>query len=166
MSERQVGYYSPEDVADGWLRAELGRTTDYKLDTLARPSIDTSKLDIPAIMHRHVEKFWMQYEVYFVREKWLRGRRFGRAWNRFKKWYNEYPLVLIPRVDIDTSESAPQEKSLAELCKAAGIPVEPAIMAARRGKFAAWRPARMGWHTSQATFDRWLEGYLTRRRAA
>ena len=166
MSERQVGYYSPEDVADGWLRAELGRTTDYKLDTLARPGVDANRLDVPAIMHRHVEKFWAQDQDPMARAKWLIGKRAGKAWDRFKKWYNEYPLVLIPRVDIDNSESAPQEKSLAELCKAAGIPVEPAIMAARRGKFAAWRPARQGWHTSQATFDRWLEGYLTRRRAA
>ena len=156
MSERQVGYYSPEDVADGWLRAELGRTTDYKLDTLARPSVDANRLDVPAIMHRHVEKFWQQDQDPMARAKWLIGKRAGRAWDRFKKWYNEYPLVLIPRVDIDNSQPVRRELWVSELCRLHSVNHSTAIEAANAGRLKAWRPAGQSWMTNQENWDNWM----------
>lgn len=163
MSERQVGFYSPEQVADGWLASELGRTLEYKLDTLSRPGSALGALDVQAIMHRHVERFWAQDEDYMARAKWLIGKRPGRAWNRFKKWYNEGNLlVLIPRVELDNSETIPQEATLAELCSDYGIPVEAAIMAAKRGQLSAWKPPRIGWMTHRGTFAAWAERYKPR----
>lgn len=161
-SERQIGFYSPEQVADGWLASELGRTLEYKLDTLSRPGSALGALDVQAIMHRHVERFWQQEQDQMARAKWLIGKRRGKAWFRFKTWYTEYPLVLIPRVDIDNSEAVPQEALISDLCKEYGVPVEPALMAAKRGQLRAWKPARVGWMTHRGTFAAWAERYKPR----
>lgn len=164
MSERQVGFYSPEQVADGWLASELGRTLEYKLDTLSRPGSALGALDVQAIMHRHVERFWQQEQDQMARGKWLIGKRRGKAWNRFKKWYNETPLVLIPRVDIDNSEAIPQEATLGELCEDYGIPIDRAINAIKYNHLSAWKPARGVYMTHRGTFDAWARLYRSRMR--